>query len=113
MPDYISRNSIYSKIAMLEDIAINRYLNSNEDQKEFALFSMMNERTAFKHMIADEPTANVREDVHGKWNPGNPICPVCGESKFKGLGVDIQADWKPPFCPNCGARMAGGCECTR
>lgn len=107
MPDYISRNSIYSKIAMLEDIARNRYLDSNDDQK-FALFSiMMNERTAFKHMIADEPSANVRKDVHGKWNPENPICPVCGVSKFKGLCVDIRVDWKPPFCPNCGARMDG------
>lgn len=24
--------------------------------------------------------------------------------------VDICADWKPPFCPNCGARMTGGGE---
>lgn len=107
MPDYISRNSIYSKIAMLEDIAIKRYLNSNEDITKYAFYSIMNERTAFKHMIADEPAANVRKDVHGKWNQGNPFCPFCGESKFKNLGVDICADWKPPFCPNCGARMDG------
>lgn len=53
------------------------------------------------------PAANVREDVHGEWEPGNPVCPVCGESKFKGLDADIWADWQPPFCPNCGARMGG------
>lgn len=56
------------------------------------------------------PAANVRDDVQGKWEPGNPICPVCGENKFKGLDADIWADWQPRFCPNCGARMAGGGE---
>lgn len=62
-------------------------------------------------MIVEElPAANVREDVHGEWEPGNPVCPVCGESKFKGLDADIWADWQPPFCPNCGARMTGGGE---
>ena len=92
---------------MPDYIEINRYLDSNEDQK-FELSSiMMNERTAFKHMVADEPSANVRNDVHGKWKTGNPFCLVCGESKFKVLGVDIRVDWKPPFCPNCGARMDG------
>lgn len=47
---------------------------------------------------------------YGEWEPGNPVCPVCGESKFKGLDADIWADWQPPFCPNCGARMVGGGE---
>ena len=51
------------------------------------------------------PAADVAEVVHGKWEPGNPICPVCGESKFKDLDADVWADWQPKFCPNCGARM--------
>lgn len=51
------------------------------------------------------PTADVAPVVHGKWEPGNPICPVCGNNKFKGLDADIWADWMPPFCPNCGATM--------
>lgn len=42
---------------------------------------------------------------YGKWESGNPICPVCGEDKFKDLDADIWADWKPAFCPNCGAKM--------
>lgn len=51
------------------------------------------------------PAADVVEVVHGKWEPGNPICPVCGENKFKDLDADVWADWQPKFCPNCGALM--------
>lgn len=49
------------------------------------------------------------EDVvkaqRGKWISGDPICPICGEDKFKDLDADIWSDWKPRYCPNCGANM--------
>lgn len=51
------------------------------------------------------PAADVVEVRHGRWEPGNPICPVCGENKFKDLDADVWADWQPKFCPNCGALM--------
>ena len=51
------------------------------------------------------PAADVVEVRHGRWEPGNPICPVCGENKFKDLDADVWADWQPKFCPDCGARM--------
>lgn len=57
------------------------------------------------HCIDNMPAADVAPVRHGKWEPGNPICPVCGESKFKDLDADVWADWQPKFCPNCGARM--------
>lgn len=60
--------------------------------------------------IADIPTADVAPVVHGRWEPGNPICPVCGGDKFKDLDADIWCDWLPDFCPNCGAKMDGGDE---
>jgi len=41
----------------------------------------------------------------GHWVNGDPICPCCGEDKFKDLDADIWADWQPKYCPNCGARM--------
>ena len=47
------------------------------------------------------------ERKKGKWEDGEAKCPVCGEDKFKDLDADIWADWKPPFCPNCGAYMRG------
>ena len=53
------------------------------------------------------PAADVVELVHGRWEPGNPLCPICGKNKFDGLDADIWADWAPSFCPNCGAKMDG------
>ena len=61
-----------------------------------------------RNKIRRMPAANVAEVVHGKWENGNPICPVCGENKFKDLDADIWCDWQPDFCPNCGAKMDGG-----
>lgn len=52
--------------------------------------------------------ADVAPVVHGRWENGNPTCPVCGENKFKDLDADIWCDWLPSFCPNCGAKMDGG-----
>ena len=41
---------------------------------------------------------------HGRWECNKP-CPVCGGDRFDGLDADIWADWQPPYCPNCGAKM--------
>ena len=41
---------------------------------------------------------------HGQWKCNKP-CPVCGGDRFEGLDADIWADWEPPYCPNCGAKM--------
>ena len=59
-------------------------------------------------IIDDFPAADVAPVAHGHWEPGNPICPVCGENKFKDLDADIWCDWLPDYCPNCGAKMDGG-----
>ena len=55
--------------------------------------------------IDEIPAADVEPVRRGRWEPGNPICPVCGEDKFKGLDADIWSDWTPACCPNCGAKM--------
>ncbi len=59
-------------------------------------------------IVASAPAADVAPVRHGQWEPGNPICPVCGGNKFKDLDADIWCDWLPLFCPNCGAKMDGG-----
>ena len=61
-------------------------------------------------MLEKLPAADVAPVVHGWWENGNPICPVCGGDKFKDLDADIWCDWKPDYCPNCGAKMDGGAD---
>lgn len=55
--------------------------------------------------IKQLPAVDVVPVVHGRWEPGDRICPVCKQDKFKDLDADIWADWTPPYCPNCGAKM--------
>lgn len=57
-----------------------------------------------KTLISRQKAADVDPVRHGRWECGKP-CPVCGENRFKGLDADIWADWEPPYCPNCGAKM--------
>ena len=55
------------------------------------------------------PSADVAPVRHGRWKCNKP-CPVCGGDRFEGLDADIWADWEPPYCPNCGAKMDGGAD---
>lgn len=65
----------------------------------------------FDCLMNENRCINTSADVelvrHGRWENGNPICPVCGGDKFKDIDADIWSDWKPDFCPNCGADMRG------
>ena len=58
-------------------------------------------------MIYEMPAADVATVRHGQWKCNKP-CPVCGGDRFEGLDADIWADWEPPYCPNCGAKMMEG-----
>ena len=50
-------------------------------------------------IVDAQPAADVVWVKHGRWEPGNPICPVCGENKFKDLDADVWADWQPKHLP--------------
>ena len=65
------------------------------------------EHVAYKNvldLICNAQTIDMAPLVHGKWKCQEP-CPICGKDRFDGLDADIWADWEPPFCPNCGAKM--------
>ena len=104
MDEYINKNVLYETIAQLEELARNRYLDTPSLYYPMYM-TQLNERAYFKQIITDLPTADVEPVRHGRWENGNPICPVCGGDKFKDLDADIWCDWQPAFCPNCGARM--------
>ncbi len=92
MTEYIERAAVEK---FIED-----GLNSSDKNKAFGHDAI--EIMAEIHYM---PAADVAPVRHGRWEPGNPICPVCGENKFKDLDADVWADWQPKFCPNCGACM--------
>lgn len=51
----------------------------------------------------EEPAADVRENVRGKWIDGK--CDKCGEhAPFWSMASTY---YKSNFCPNCGAEMKG------
>ena len=104
MDEYINKNVLYETIAQLEELARNRYLDTPSLYYTMYM-TQLKERTFFKQIITYFPTADVEPVRHGRWENGNPICPVCGGDKFKDLDADIWSDWKPAFCPNCGAKM--------
>ena len=86
------------------------YISREEALKDFEACNAENSRWTpqrVKTLLLRQPTADVVEVVHAKWENGNPICPVCGGNKFRDLDADIWCDWQPDFCPNCGAKMDG------
>ena len=62
----------------------------------------------FETLIESVPAADVAPVRHGRWTDGDQYCPICRKDKFRGLDADVWADWKPDYCPNCGAKMDGG-----
>ena len=59
----------------------------------------------FKIAIANFPTVDAVEVVHGRWHKPTPcsqeFCINCGLTPKTNFG------WLPPYCPNCGAKMDG------
>lgn len=100
MPRLIDADALQAQLERKKaDIANQRYTEGWND-------CMMR----VKSMVSKAPTIDVAPVVYGRWEPGNPICPVCGGNKFKDLDADIWSDWQPDFCPNCGAKMDGGAD---
>ena len=63
----------------------------------------------FENCIAQQPTADVAEVVHGRWiDKGEyAVCTECGgRSGTQYDGVE-PIPLMPQFCQNCGARMDG------
>lgn len=120
MNEYIEKNALYKKIAELEELARNRYLDTPSNSPACARYmAQLDERTRFKHMIYDSPAADVEEVNHGKWEwfeekHGTPIDGYdydwgwhCSNCKAE-LSDDYDDPDTPPkmrYCPNCGAKM--------
>lgn len=113
MNEYIEKNALYKKIAELEELARNRYLDTPSNSPACARYmAQLDERTRFKHMIYDSPAADVAEVKHGKWVEvyreniwGDSVhvleCSACGKYTVGTRGIMTKSN----YCPNCGAKM--------
>ena len=115
MDEYIGKSVLYEKIAQLEEIARNRYLVTPSNSPCYSRYiAQLDERTYFKHIIADFPAADVEPVRHGQWiyniESGEYLCSACGENalsfrKDTLYGLDLYETCLTDYCPNCGARM--------
>ena len=106
MPEYIDKSALYEKIAQMEEVARNRYLETLSNNPCYSRYvAQLNERTAFKHLVADFPATDVEPVVHGEWllkhiGVGHYWdCSVCHTNPC------IYVTQHTKFCPNCGAKM--------
>lgn len=100
MSRYIDADKLY------ELIRTNDYkLATRNGSIDYGMFTV-----GIKQAINEQPTADVAEVRHGKWQPcyedwrkqiEGDECSACG---FQHYGTNIR-DY--PFCPNCGERMDG------
>ena len=129
MDEYIKKNALYEKIAQLEELARNRYLVTPSNSPCYSRYmAQLDERTYFKHIIADFPAADVVPVRHGRWEwfeewsqstPDHSAeCDDCGWrcSECKTALEDIVSNYfddpydvpQINYCPNCGADMRKG-----
>lgn len=68
MDEYIAKTALYGEVAKLEELARNRYLETPIISPAYTRYTaQMQDMTAFKHLIADFPAADV-EPVQ-QWIP--------------------------------------------
>ena len=120
--EYIDKSALYEKIAQLEKLARNRYLETPSSSLCHSRYmTQLNERTALKRIIADFPSADVAPVQHGRWEFGRDLpdsfgsiiknkyhlyCSECRNQAFnKTIDNDPDFDVDTPFCPWCGSKM--------
>lgn len=104
MSEYICKEKLYKRIAELEELARDKYLNVNSDMQEKYKQQLV-ERTALKHLIADFETEEVEPVIHAKWikQNGYTECSNCGY--WYRSDEKEESDDRSIGCPNCGAKM--------
>ena len=96
MAEYIEREALLCMV------------KPDDPSDEKAAITIATAKKLIRNIVSRTPASDVAPVRHGRWNNGDPYCPVCRKDKFRGLDADIWADWEPPYCPNCGAKMDGG-----
>lgn len=114
MSEYINKAKLYEEIAKLEELAMDRFLDTPHDNPYYEVYrEKLNERTALKHFIADFEVENIKPVKHSKWVTNNT-------STFYKMGAldtthirtvyrcdncNRKTEVKEKYCPRCGAKM--------
>lgn len=114
MREYIDKSGLYKKIVELEEIARDRYIDIPTNSPLLAIYkAQLDERTRFKHMVADFPTIDPESIIeHGKWieptyiyiGAKRYVCDQCKDDEYWRIRFYTT---KENYCPNCGAKMDG------
>lgn len=116
MAEYIDREALYRKIAELEMLARDRYLDTPTSSPVYPRYmAQLGERTQLKFLVADFPAADVAPVVHAKWvgleyDGYADGCPVYDLWECSNCGEEVSGEDVPdthPWCHGCGARMDG------
>ena len=94
------------------ETAIERLENSGDDHSEKMLEAiaeaLREERQTLKWLKDYKRLLESLENQKtGHWfiREGGNVCSNCGDTQFKYTSLDF--DWRPHYCPNCGANMRG------
>ena len=102
MAEYIEREALRNSVESIDWYSVYKgKLTAGAPSSANALYKANDIYSA----IDNAPAADVVPVRHGRWIDGDPYCPICRKDKFRGLDADVWADWKPDYCPNCGAKM--------
>lgn len=103
MAEYIEREKL---ITELNSIALD-LLKDNSIQCSLAAGTVVDIKD---NIVAKQPTADVAEVVHGKWEKFDQECEVeyiCSNCNFSIVEADPKQDCVFNYCPICGAKMDG------
>ena len=93
MAEYIEREALLCMV------------QPDDPSDEKAAITIATAKKLIRNIVSRTPSSDVALERHGRWIDGDPYCPICKKDKFRGLDADVWADWKPDYCPNCGAIM--------
>ena len=79
---------------------------------EKGITGILGDNSSIADIINEQPTADVQEARHGKWEAriyenGCTRCSECKTEYYASNLEEICGDTFPTYCPLCGARMDG------
>ena len=92
MAEYIEKEALMFALCK-EIIGDGDYYNGKDDMQD-----------EIRDMVSRFPAADVAPVRHGRWLPFHST--AAGDIQYCSA-CEIGCTWKPNYCPNCGAKMAG------